>query len=247
MLPAALARARECGDESSSIDEASNDKTSGLSSSSPSLPRSTFESPIKKLSASSPKLRRIKSLEELKTPSRRGDKPSSPRSILDFTFSDTTGDSFCVPYDDPEILSDCAVNKADPSRASCLDALALLTSENGLLGQNFDWCCSAGNLDSLVEGTSVKETTLVAVDSSRSDKGCGGYTDYGGTYHPCTAATDKNHGPCQVSLGSKVRFGPPLLRSVFSHFSLPSKGCIFRGGMHSYKSEQSEAELYYDR
>lgn len=213
-IPVALMQARESEGESSTLDETSKYKTSGLSSWSRPLPRSTFESPMKKLSASSPGLRRTKSSQELRTPSRRDDKPS-PRSILDFAFSDTKGESFCDDADDPGRLSDCAAaNEANPSHASCFGALALLTSETGLLGQNLDWCCAAGN-----RGSSI--TTLVPIDSSKSQKGCGGYIDYSGTFHPCTAATDKDQGPCQ--------------------------GCIFRRGMHGYKSEESElAELYYD-
>ncbi|EJK73935.1 hypothetical protein THAOC_04419 [Thalassiosira oceanica] len=211
-IPVALMRARESEGESLTLDETSKDKTRGLSLSSPPLPRSTFESPMKKLSASSPALRRIKSSQELRTPS-----CPSPRSILDFASSDRKGESLCDAYDGTGRLGDCAINISVPSRASCLE----LTVEGGLLGQNFDWCCSAGDMDSSIDSMSIKETTIVPKDFIRSEEGCEGYHDYSGTFHPCTAATDKIHGPCQ--------------------------GCIFRRGMHGYKSEESElAELYYD-
>ena len=198
---------------------------------------------MKKLSASSPALRRIKSSQELMTLSCRDDKPS-PRSILDFAFSGPNDESFCA-YDEPGRPRNCASNEANPSRASCLGALDLLTSETGLLGQNLYWCCAAGNRGSSIKGTSIKQTTLVPVDSSQSEKGCGGYFDYIGTYHPCTAATDKDHVACQVSIGFIAIYCD--MAFAFSHSSC-RKGCTFRRGMHGYEAEQPElAELYYDR
>ena len=98
------------------------------------------------------------------------------------------------------------------------DVLTTGVKDDFLASLDLDWCCSSSN--------EVNTSDIIDISghaSSEYEQGCGGYVDYIGTYHECTAINASNRyavGPCQ--------------------------GCIFRRGTYDDTGDVHNEELYYD-
>lgn len=120
---------------------------------------------------------------------------------------------------------------------------AMTTASGGFFSElvDLDWCCydttannAAGNNSSLIKSdVSLASSGGGTPRRKRSKKGCGGYIDYSGVYHPCTnVITMKQHGDDSKDVGT---------------WNGHCQGCVFREGTHdTIASSKKTEELYYD-
>lgn len=171
-------------------------------------------------------IRRTKSFQT--PPSSPQHEQKSPRSILDFTYS--------YNEDALEQKKKSGLTQAHSPRPHgertegskvCLEGINFTEGEGGYFSNaiDLDWCC--------YDITSNDHTSsFQKEDPSTKIKGsedCGGYVDYGGTYHPCSDVAQLDG------------------RNQAIEWEGPCQGCIFRRGMHDgSESDEEEEELYYD-
>lgn len=89
--------------------------------------------------------------------------------------------------------------------------------KDGFLVSSLDleWCCSSYDVNT----SNIMEISGSARKKSKSEEGCGGYVDYLGTYHECTA----------------------------NRYALePCHGCVFHRGTYSGEDKIYHEEMYYD-
>jgi hypothetical protein len=136
----------------------------------------------------------------------------SPTSITDEVF--WTGE-----VGQHEFISTERIHRAPKGGGHFFDILTT-GNQDGFLVRSLDLnlCCSSNDINP----SNIIDMNVSARDKSKSEEGCGGYIDYIGTYHPCTA-------------------------NIQNRYALePCQGCEFRRSSYIEEDKMHHEELYYD-